>query len=99
MTRSTQMHIQDWCPHCQIGQRTPRPITLVAQVQGQLLQLPDVQLYHCDICGNEEVSDEIDELLEFLTSMDVASGDVMPLNDVAQLSRRTSFRRKDASVK
>ncbi|QPC81745.1 YgiT-type zinc finger protein [Phototrophicus methaneseepsis] len=100
MTSPTQHKKQDWCPNCQIGQRRVRPVTLVAKVQGQLFQLPDVSLYSCDICGYEEITAEAGELIDYLSSIDGSvSSESTSGNEITQISPRSTFRRKDASAK
>ena len=64
-----------WCPNCQIGKQTAKTVTLTARVNDTLLQVPDVSLYTCDICGYEEMDADVSEMIDELSHLDENSGE------------------------
>ncbi|MCU0499109.1 MAG: hypothetical protein MUF87_17285 [Anaerolineae bacterium] len=54
------------CPRCQIGRCKPGTTTLTRVLQGQVINLPDVKHYRCDVCGFEEIDREALQQLDRL---------------------------------
>ena len=90
-----------WCPNCQIGKQTARTITFTTRVDGRLLQVPDVNLYSCDICGYEEFDAEVGEMIDELNALDTLDSQdtATTSGDQAALNASTRYERKDLRPK
>ncbi len=58
------------CDHCHIGTRNLRHSSVTYWVEGQLVILPDVPVWVCDICGDVEYEMENISKLERLLGID-----------------------------
>lgn len=55
------------CPRCTVGRCTPRTTTFATMVHGQLLSIPNVKVYVCDVCHFAEYEqDTLEALLQEL---------------------------------
>jgi len=59
-------HASFMCPRCQIGRCQPGQTTYVRLLEGQLLRVPKMLAYTCDVCGYHEYDPESMMRLEAL---------------------------------
>ncbi|MAU09145.1 MAG: hypothetical protein CL607_04930 [Anaerolineaceae bacterium] len=90
-----------WCPNCQIGKQTAKTVTLTARVNDTLLQVPDVSLYTCDICGYEEMDADVSEMIDELSHLDENSGEEKTANGGEHATHQSPavFNQKDIHLK
>ena len=90
-----------WCPNCQIGKQNAKTITFTARVNDSLLQVPDVNLYTCDICGYEEMDADIGEMIDELSRLDESSSEEVAASGSEQAARQSPavYSRKDIRPK
>lgn len=53
-----ESHTSFPCPRCQIGHCQPIQTTYVQMYGDQLISIPDVAAWRCDICGLQEFNPE-----------------------------------------
>lgn len=58
------------CDNCHIGTRNPRHSSVTYWIEGQLVILPNVPVWVCDICGDVEYEMENIAKLERLLGVD-----------------------------
>ena len=67
------------CPRCTVGRCTPRKTTFSEVYHGQLLSIPKVKAYVCDVCHFAEFEQEMLEALwEELYGDDPGDGRAAP---------------------
>ena len=90
-----------WCPNCQIGKQTAKTITFTARVNDYLLQVPDVNLYTCDICGYEEMDADMGDMIDELSRLGESSNEEVAANSSDQTARQSlsAYNHKDIRTK
>lgn len=78
-----------WCPNCQIGKQSAKLITFTARVNDALLQVPDVNLYTCDICGYEEMDADMGEMIDELSRLGESSSEDVAAGVADQTARQS----------
>ena len=61
------------CDVCHIGVLQPRRVTYAARLGDQLLMLPGIHVYICDVCGESLYDPETMARIEMLLGVDIAS--------------------------
>lgn len=59
------------CPRCQIGRCHPTASTYTRLMNGQVISVPNISVYVCDVCGYQEY--ERDDLLRLQALLGAAS--------------------------
>lgn len=65
------------CSHCRIGHYLTIKMPYITFIDGQMLVMPNVSAYHCDMCGdisfNEAFLERLHYLLDRLTQPEYAA--------------------------
>lgn len=76
------------CPRCTVGRCTPRKTTFSEMVHGQLLSVPNVNAYVCDVCHFAEYErDSLEALWQEL----YGDGPADDFQSVASQKRSSTF--------
>ena len=76
------------CPRCTVGRCTPRTTTFAEMYHGQLLSIPNVRSYICDVCHFAEYEqDKLEALWQELYGED----QVEDFQSVASQKRSSTF--------
>lgn len=65
--------VDSQCDVCHIGILQPRRVTYASRLGDQLLMLPDIHVYICDVCGESLYDPEAMARIEMLLGVDMAS--------------------------
>ena len=65
--------LETQCDVCHIGLLQPRRVTYASRLGDQLLILPDIHVYICDVCGESLYDPETTARIEMLLGVDVAT--------------------------
>ena len=76
------------CPRCTVGRCTPRTTTFAEMYQGQLLSIPNVKAYVCDVCHFAEYEQDT---LEALWQELYGDGPVDDFQSVNSQKRSSTF--------
>lgn len=80
------------CPRCTVGRCSPRKTTFTEMHQGQLLAIPNVLAYVCDVCYFVEYAQEMLEALwQDLYGDQTSDPAVEDLPAVSQQERSSSY--------
>jgi YgiT-type zinc finger domain-containing protein len=67
------MNVEMQCDVCHIGLLHPRRVTYAAQVGNNLLVLPGIQVFICDVCGESTYDPQTIARIEMLLGIDVTT--------------------------
>ena len=80
------------CPRCTVGRCSPREMTFSEVYQGQLLAIPNVLAYVCDVCNFVEFAQEaLEALWQELYGDQTGEPTVEDMPEVSQQKRRYSY--------
>ncbi len=65
--------VETQCDVCHIGLLQPRRVTYASRLGDQLLILPDIHVYICDVCGESLYDPETIARIEMLLGVDIAA--------------------------
>lgn len=83
------------CEICHIGTRRPQKTTYTVWVDGQLILLPNVVAWVCDMCADAEYESETIEWLELLLGIEPDQGNTDQVVDSRRLASNLSSRISD----
>jgi YgiT-type zinc finger domain-containing protein len=65
--------VETQCDVCHIGLLQPRRVTYASRLGDQLLILPDIHVFICDVCGESLYDPETMARIEMLLGVDIAT--------------------------